>query len=75
MLASLTGGRHFPVQIVDLPETCELLGKLLRSEYLLGYQPTNDARDGTYRRITLEIDAPNGPVALSYRKGYYAPSR
>jgi Ca-activated chloride channel family protein len=75
MLASLTGGRHFPVQVADLPQTCELLGRLLRNEYLVGYQPSNDARDGTYRSITLEIDASNGPVALSYRKGYYAPNR
>ncbi len=75
MLASLTGGRHFPVNLADLPRTSELLGKLLRNEYVLGYQPSNGARDGTYRRITLEVDAPNGPVSLSHRKGYYAPNR
>jgi Ca-activated chloride channel family protein len=75
LLASITGGRHFPVTVADLAQTCELLGRLLRNEYLLGYQSTNDARDGTYRRITLEIDAPSGPVSLTYRKGYYAPNR
>lgn len=73
LLASITGGRHFPVRVSDLQETCEQLGRLLRNEYVLGYQPNNDTRDGTYRRITLELNAPNGPVALSYRKGYYAP--
>jgi Ca-activated chloride channel family protein len=75
LLAAITGGRHFPVRLSDLEQTCEQLGKLLRNEYILGYQPANDARDGTYRRITLEIDASDGPVALSYRKGYYAPNQ
>lgn len=75
LLASITGGRHFPVRVVDLPKTSELLGRLLRNEYLLGYQPANDRRDGTYRRITLEVNAPNGPIDLTYRKGYFAPNQ
>jgi VWFA-related protein len=75
-LAVLTGGRHFPVQLADLSRMTESLGRLLRNEYVLGYQPSNDARDGTYRKITLEMSGPGeGPVDLRYRKGYYAPNR
>lgn len=75
LLASITGGRHFPVQVADLAKTSELLGRLLRNEYLLGYQPVNDSRDGTFRRITLEVNVPNGPIDLYYRKGYFAPNQ
>lgn len=75
-LAELTGGRHFPVRLAELPEISTTIGKLLRTQYLLGYFPTNQARDGTYRSITLEVSAPvKDPVRIWHRKGYRAPSR
>jgi VWFA-related protein len=75
-LAELTGGRHFPVQLADLPAISATVGELLRNRYLLGYTPGNAKRDGTYRRITVELAGADGdPVRLRYRRGYYAPSR
>ncbi len=76
-LAELTGGRHFPVfNLGNLPEVSSKIAKLLRNRYLIGYHPTNPARDGRYRSVKLEVAA-SGDTALhlQYRKGYYAPQQ
>jgi len=44
-----------------------------RVYYLIGYNPTNAARDGTFRRIQVKVRAAKG-VQVRARKGYYAPS-
>jgi VWFA-related protein len=41
--------------------------------YLLGYIPSNTARDGKYRKIQVKLANPKG-LEVRARKGYYAPS-
>jgi VWFA-related protein len=41
--------------------------------YLLGYIPTNTARDGRFRKIQVKLANAKG-VEIRARKGYYAPS-
>jgi VWFA-related protein len=43
----------------------------LRSQYWLGYTPTNTARDGSYRTIRVRVR--NGHDRVQAREGYYAP--
>jgi hypothetical protein len=46
----------------------------MRSQYLIGYTPTNDKKDGSYRKIDLRTKEKDQKVQV--RKGYYAmPSR
>jgi Ca-activated chloride channel homolog len=71
-----TGGRaFFPAQPGDLPAAFSQIDEELRSQYLVGYSPTNKNRDGSYRRIKLAVINPrllkNKPQLL-YRQGYYA---
>jgi Ca-activated chloride channel homolog len=73
-LAELTGGRHFQVDFADLDATAERVGRLMRNEYLLGYSPSDAKRDGTYRKITVQVEPSAGPVSLTYRRGYIAPA-
>jgi VWFA-related protein len=42
----------------------------MRSQYAIGYTPTNSAKDGSFRRI--EIRATNKDWKVQARKGYYA---
>jgi Ca-activated chloride channel family protein len=59
----------------DLPDIARKIGRELRSVYVLGYQPTNDARDGKWRKIQVKLQAPRGlpPLQLFNKSGYYAP--
>lgn len=75
-LAEQTGGRHFPVDnINELPDVAAKIGIELRNQYVIGYSPTNQERDGKYRRIQVKLVQPRGlpPLKPTYRQGYYAP--
>jgi Ca-activated chloride channel family protein len=71
-----TGGRaFFPVHPDELRLAFSQIDQELRSQYLIGYSPTNANRDGSYRRIRMEILNPElrkNKVRLLYREGYYA---
>jgi VWFA-related protein len=74
-LTALTGGRHFPVdELEELPEISARIGRLLHSQYLLGYYPTNSTRDGKYRQVKVVLELPNArELHTSYRRGYFGP--
>jgi Ca-activated chloride channel family protein len=76
-LAEQTGGEHFAVRSVnELPRVCARIGEELRSQYLLGYSPSNPARDGKYRRVKVVLVRPPGaaPARVYTRSGDHAPS-
>lgn len=76
-LSELTGGRHFEVGLGDLVDVAAKIGIELRNTYLLGYTPTNTARDGKYRPIVVKVTPPRGMPKLtaSWRRGYFAPTQ
>jgi len=77
-IVSLTGGRaFFPNSFNDLDYYIDLVHSELRSQYLVGYSPTNNVHDGKWRRITVRLDAPPGlpKLAVRAREGYYAPKK
>jgi Ca-activated chloride channel family protein len=59
-LAKETGGRaFFPESLADLPKIAEEIVRDMRTQYVVGYYPTNKARDGSYRAIRVAVaDAP-----------------
>jgi len=73
-IAEETGGRMF-VANSGLPNIAATISLDLRNRYVLGYVPTNAARDGLYHKVELELIPPKGlPKLRSYwRRGYYAP--
>ena len=47
----------------------------LRSQYLVAYSPSNKNRDGSYRKVEIEIVNPDlrkQKLQLNYRQGYFA---
>jgi Ca-activated chloride channel homolog len=74
-ITGLSGGRVFFPEAGDLGYYIELIHAELRTQYLLGYSPTNNAHDGKWRNITVKLDAPRGFPKLTIRakRGYYAP--
>jgi len=77
-LAEQTGGRHFAVEnISELPDIAAKIGIELRNQYVIGYSPINQNRDGKYRRVTVKLNQPRGlpPLRPFWRQGYYAPQQ
>ena len=67
-----TGGRMIVVNNEKhLQEAFDQISEELRSQYTLGYYPTNSARDGKFRKIKIDVD--NKDYKVLARKGYYAP--
>jgi Ca-activated chloride channel family protein len=75
-ISDRTGGRaFFPSRFSELQQAFAQIDQELRSQYLIAYTPTNPNRDGSYRRIRIEILNPElrkDKVRLLYREGYYA---
>lgn len=67
-----TGGRTIVVNSEKhLAEAFDQISEELRSQYTLGYYPTNPAHDGKFRKI--KVDMSNHDLKVLARKGYYAP--
>jgi VWFA-related protein len=70
-LAERTGGRVFPVKTLDdLSGVYRQVGDELRSQYTLGYYPSNRSHDGRWRAIRVETRAPG--ISVRARSGYWA---
>ncbi|HKC65458.1 MAG TPA: VWA domain-containing protein [Pyrinomonadaceae bacterium] len=56
-IAKETGGRaFFPESLSDLPQIANEIIRDLRTQYVVSYNPTNKARDGSYRAIRVTVD-------------------
>jgi VWFA-related protein len=71
-LADDTGG--FTVRNSnDLAGGLKRIADETRAYYLIGYNPTNAARDGSFRKIEVKVPGRKG-IEIRARRGYYAPS-
>jgi len=69
-----TGGRVINVRNEKgLEKAFDVISEELRSQYVLGYYPLNPKRDGSFRKIKVDVSRPD--VKILARKGYYAPVR
>jgi Ca-activated chloride channel homolog len=65
--ATESGGMaFFPHFLTEYPEIFRNMSANLRSRYLIAYTPSNQARDGKYRKIKVDLVDPsnNQPVAM-----------
>ena len=69
--ASLTGGRWYhPRFEAEFPEIFRDIAADIRNQYLIAYHPTNTKLDGTYRKLKVELVAPDGaPLKVTNEKG------
>ncbi len=70
-LAQATGGRVIEVgnKQDKLKQAFDQIQNELRSQYNIGYTPTNSKLDGTYRKIQIHT---KGDYKVQARQGYYA---
>jgi VWFA-related protein len=69
--ARLTGGRaYFPRFQAEFGEIFRDIGGDIRHQYSIAYHPTNPKLDGTYRKLKVEVMAPDGgPLKFKDQKG------
>lgn len=71
-LSARTGGRVYPVSaLTDLSAIYKQVADDLRLQYSISYYSSNEARDGRWRSIRVEVQRPNANVRA--RSGYWAP--
>jgi VWFA-related protein len=85
--ATMTGGMAwFPQFDGEIPGVMRTVADFLRHQYSITYSPTNHAADGKYRKVKVQLVAPDGgpltvldqkgkkqKVVIYTREGYQAP--
>jgi Ca-activated chloride channel homolog len=77
-IAEQTGGRQYAIDNVnELPDVAAKIGTELRNQYIIGYAPQNQMRDGKYRHVQVKLVQPRGMPILRpfWKQGYYAPAQ
>jgi VWFA-related protein len=75
-LSEGTGGRaYFPRDEVELRQAFKQIQDEMRSQYLIAYEPSNQALDGSYRKIEIQLVNPalaKEKIKLTHRQGYFS---
>ena len=74
--AEITGGAsYFPKNLDEVEELVKHIAHDLRNHYTISYTPTNANLDGTWREVTVKINAPKNMPKFTWKtkQGYYAP--
>jgi Ca-activated chloride channel homolog len=77
-ISERTGGRaYFPRDEDDLRSAFAQIQEDLRSQYLIAYSPSNKTKDGSFRKVQIDVVNPElkkQQLRLTYRQGYFARS-
>ena len=77
-IAEASGGRaYFPDDVDQARDMMVRAAHDLRTQYTIGYVPSDPAHDGSWRSVRLEIIPPAGSkekLEADYRHGYYRPT-
>jgi Ca-activated chloride channel family protein len=73
-LAEETGGKaFFPKELSEVHTIAQQISTDLRTQYSIGYYPTNSKKDGTFRAVRVQVNAANRRIVARTRNGYTAP--
>jgi len=75
-ISERTGGRaYFPRDERELREAFKQIQDEMRSQYLLAYEPSDQKRDGSFRKIEIQLvnqQLVKDKVKITHRQGYFA---
>jgi Ca-activated chloride channel homolog len=74
-LSRATGGEAvLPQSIDEVEAVCKHFARTIRTQYTVGYSPSNSVKDGSYRALRVVANAPNlSKLTVRTREGYLAP--
>jgi len=69
-IADESGGKlYMPKSTTELPDIARQISSELRTQYSIGYIPSNDRKDGTYRNIKVSVtDGPNSQKRIAVHR-------
>jgi Ca-activated chloride channel homolog len=73
-LAKVSGGESwFPKEVSDATEVLQAVSRDIRNQYTIGYAPSNEKRDGSFRQIKVKLTGPHADRWIARtRTGYIA---
>ena len=70
----VSGGRNIPAdERRQIPQISALISREMRSQYVLGYHPTDPNNDGKWRKISVKLAAGSSQMHVHFKEGYVAP--
>jgi Ca-activated chloride channel family protein len=74
-ITDVTGGRTVVLEhSAEIPRVAAKLSEEMRSQYVLGYRPTDGAHDRRWRKISVTVTAPGEAYLRAYyKKSYFTP--
>ncbi|MBL8152291.1 MAG: VWA domain-containing protein [Blastocatellia bacterium] len=70
-IADESGGQaFFPKSLDEVGEIMTKIGQELRAQYMLGYYPINETKDGRWRKLQVKLN--NKKYSVRTRSGYFA---
>lgn len=73
-LGEETGGKSFfPQELSEVHAIAEQISTDLRTQYSIGYYPTNSKKDGTFRAVRVQVNSGSRKIVARTRNGYTAP--
>jgi len=70
----VSGGRNIPADDRrQVPQIAALISREMRSQYVIGYHPTDPANDGKWRKISVKLAENTAHMHVHYKEGYTAP--
>ena len=75
-ISERTGGRaYFPRDERELRDAFAQIQEEMRSQYLIAYEPSDQKRDGSYRKIEIQLVNPQlqkDKIKVTHRQGYFS---
>ncbi|HVP54745.1 MAG TPA: VWA domain-containing protein [Candidatus Eisenbacteria bacterium] len=72
----VSGGRNIPADDRrQIPQIAALISREMRSQYILGYSPSNLNNDGKWRKISVKLAEAPGQMHIHFKEGYVAPGQ
>jgi Ca-activated chloride channel homolog len=73
-LSDMTGGHSYRTSVDRLQKVCEKIAAELKNQYVLGYLPSNSAKNGDWRKLRVKVNPPGGErMYVRAKEGYFAP--
>ena len=71
-LTTASGGlAYYPKELDEVDQICRQVAHEIRNQFVIGYSPTDQALDGSYRRIRVDVKGKR-KATVRTRSGYYA---